>query len=184
MKFHHVFAAGALAVFGLSASAQSLKPGLWEVSHKMGGNPQMDQAMAEMQKQMAAMPPEQRKQMQDMMAKNGMQMGQAGAGGMSMRMCMSKEMAERNEIPANQGDCKTTSQQRSGNTMKMAFTCANPPSSGEGEVTFAGSDAYTMKMKVSSIVRGKPETMTIDGSGKWLGADCGTIKPMAAPAKK
>ena len=178
--------AAALAVAATGAVAQNLKPGLWEVTQKMqmGGNPQMDQAMAEMQKQMASMPPEQRKAMQDMMAKNGVQMGSAGAGGMSMKMCMTKEMAERNEIPANQGDCKTTSQQRTGNTMKMAFTCANPPSSGEGQFTFMGSDAYTMKMNVKSTVRGKPESMTMDGSGKWLGADCGSIKPMAAPAKK
>jgi hypothetical protein len=149
----------------------------------MGGNAQMDQAMAEMQKQMAAMPPEQRKAMQEMMAKNGVQLGAGGAGGMSAKICMTREMVERNEIPANQGDCKTTSQQRSGSTMKMAFTCANPPSSGEGEFSFVSSEAYTMKMKVNSSVRGKAESMTMDGAGKWLGADCGSIKPLAMPKK-
>jgi hypothetical protein len=44
------------------AGAENLKPGLWEVTHKMqtsGG--QMEQGMAQMQQQMASMPPEQRK---------------------------------------------------------------------------------------------------------------------------
>jgi len=26
--------------------------------------------------------------------------------------------------------------------------------------------------------------MTMEGSGKWLGADCGAIKPIALPPKK
>jgi len=29
----------------------------------------------------------------------------------------------------------------------------------------------------------KPETMAMDGSGKWLSADCGSVKPLQPPAK-
>jgi hypothetical protein len=32
-------------------------------------------------------------------------------------------------------------------------------------------------MAIRSTVEGKPETMNIDGSGKWLAAGCGSIKP-------
>jgi hypothetical protein len=93
-------------------------------------------------------------------------------------------MAEKNEVPAQKGDCKTTAQSRSGNTMKMAFACANPPSSGEGQVTFNGSEAYTSRMTVNSQVQGKPEKVTMEGAGKWLAADCGNVKPMGPAAKK
>jgi len=184
MKPHHLLAA-ALAAVATTAGAQALKPGLWEVTHKMNsGNSQMDQQMAQMQKQMAAMPPAQRKQMEEMMARQGTQMPAAApGGGMSMKMCMTREMAERSEIPAQQGDCKTTHQSRTGNTMKMAFTCTNPPSSGEGEYTFASPEAYRMKMAVSTMVQGKPQKMNMEGSGKWLGADCGNVKPNAPPKK-
>ena len=41
-----------------------------------------------------------------------------------------------------------------------------------------------MKMVVTSESRGKPEKMNMEGGGKWLGSDCGNIKPMAPPAKK
>jgi hypothetical protein len=165
-----------------SAAAQTLKPGLWELQHKSGGNAEVDKAMADMREQMASMPPEQRKQMEAMMASRGMQMSPSAAGGMAMKMCMTKEMVERNEINDKRGDCKTTQKQRSGNTLKMAFTCSNPPSRGETQVTFNGAEAYSSKTTVTTTTDGKPETMTVEGTGKWLGADCGSVKPMQ-PAK-
>jgi hypothetical protein len=174
---------GALAfAAAMPASAQSLKPGLWEINNKMN-NPQMDQQMAEMQKQLAAMPPDQRKQMEAMLAQRGMQMAPSAAGGgMAMRMCMTREMTERNEVPMQDG-CRMTSQQRSGNTMKMAFACTNPPSSGEGQFTFTSPEAYTSNMTVKKVVQGKTESTEMQAAGKWLGADCGNVKPPAMPKK-
>ena len=66
-----------MAVAAASAGAQTMKPGLWEMTNKMGGSPEMDQAMVQLQQQMANMPPEQRKMMEGMMAKKGMGMGGA-----------------------------------------------------------------------------------------------------------
>jgi hypothetical protein len=177
-------ALGTLLLAAPPAMAQNLKPGLWEINNKMqSGSGQLEKAMAESQKQMAAMPPEQRKMMQDMMAKQGLSMGPGAGGNMAVKICMSKEMVERNELPAQQGECKTTHSPRTGNTMKMSFACTQPPSSGEGTVTFVSPEAYTMKMTMKSMTQGKPETMTMDGGGKWLSADCGNIKPLAAPKK-
>jgi len=175
MKLLYALALCAAGSFSLTAAAQNLKPGLWETTHNMkssGG--EMEKAQA----QMANMPPEQRKMMEKMMAEHGMKMGAGGPGAMNVKTCMTKEMVERSELPAQHGDCKTTSQQRSGNTIKMAFTCTNPPSSGEGQYTIVSPEAYTMKMVVKSTAQGKPETMNMDASGKWLAADCGSVKPM------
>jgi hypothetical protein len=134
---------------------------------------------------MANMPPEQKKMMQDMMAKQGMQTGAGGPGGMSVKTCLTKEMAERNEVPAQKGDCKTTKQEKSGNTMKFAVTCSNPPSTSEGQITFTSSEAYNMKMVTRSRVDSKnPQTMNMEMNGKWLSSDCGSIKPMGPPAGK
>jgi hypothetical protein len=183
MKPHHLLAA-ALAVLASAAGAQNLKPGLWEVTHKMQtGSGQMEESMAQMRKEMAGMPPEQRKMMEEMMGKQGGAKG-GPAGGMSVKVCMTKEMVEKNELPAEQGDCKTTHQSRSGNTMKYGVACTNPPSSGEGQVTFTSPEAYSMKMVMSTKVDGKPEKMNMDGSGKWLGPDCGNVKPVMPPKKK
>ncbi len=173
-----------LALAAPLAWAQTTKPGLWEIQHKMGGSPEMDKAMAEMQKQLAAMPPEQRKAMQDMMGKQGgaMPMPAAG-GGMAMKICITPEMAARNEMPRQtEGDCTTTVTSRSGNSMKMKWVCTQPPSTGEGTYTFMGDTAYTMKMTMTGQHQGKPQNMSMEGQGKWLSADCGTVKPITAPA--
>lgn len=172
-----------LAFTALPAAAQTMKPGLWEITNKMGGSGEsgakMAAAMEQMQKQMASMSPEQRKQMEKMMAQQGVNM--SAGGGMSTRVCITKEMAARNETPAQtQGDCKQEQMQKSGNTTKFRFTCSKPPSSGEGEVTMNSPESYTMKMKMSRDVKGKPEQMTMDAQGRFVSNDCGSVKPIVA----
>ena len=170
-----------LALCTSAAWAQTMKPGLWEITNQMQGA--AGGQMAEMQKQMASMPPEQRKMMEDMMAKQGMQMGKASGGGMAVKVCMTKEMVERNEVAQQQDGCTHTTSPRSGNTMKFAFVCTKPPSRGDGQVTFVSPEAYTMQMKAVTTVKGKEEAMDMQASGKWLGTDCGNIKPLSAPKK-
>jgi hypothetical protein len=173
----------ALAVLTLSVQAQTIKPGLWESTSKVSGSPEMEQALANMQQQMASMPPEQRKMMEEMMSKQGVTLG-ANSSGMVVKMCVTKEMAERGDIPTQQqGDCTTTTSDKTSRGMTVKFSCTNPPSSGEGQFTFSGDSAYTMKLKVNSAAQGAPKTITVNSSAKWLSGDCGSIKPLALPKK-
>ena len=178
MRLSIAVAGAVLAAAALPAAAQALKPGLWEVRQKMQGSGEMDKAMADMQRQMASMPPEQRKQVEATMAARGVQMGQAAGGGMSVKVCMTKEMAERNEVPAAQGNCKTTSQKRTGNTMAVAFSCTDPASSGDSTITFDGPESYTSKTNVTTQKNGKTEKFTMEGTGRFVSADCGSVKPI------
>lgn len=174
-----------LALSTGAAWAQTMKPGLWEITNQMQGaqGSQTAVAMAEMQKQLASMPPDQRKMMEEMMAKQGVQMGKATGGGMAVKVCMTKEMVERNEVAQQQDGCTHTTSPRSGNTMKFAFVCTKPPSRGDGQVTFVSPEAYSMQMKAMTTVKGKEETMDMQAQGKWLGTDCGNVKPLGAPKK-
>jgi len=184
MKLHTRIACLLLTTFAGYASAQNMKPGLWEIATQMQGSGQTGEAMAKAQKQMESMPPEQRKMMQDMMAKQGVQMGgPAAGGGMTIKVCMTQEMVDRNEVGRQQPGCTHTYSQRSGNTMKFSYACTQPPSSGEGQVTFTSPEAYSMKMTSTSTVRGNPEKMDMQTSGRWLGGDCGNVKPMVMPKK-
>jgi hypothetical protein len=141
----------------------------------------MDPAAAQMQQQMAGMSPAQRKQMEAMLAKQGMGMGmpaQGSGGGMAMKVCITPEMAAKQEMPMQgDGECTSTVTSRSAQALKMNFVCKKPPSSGEGTYTFSGDTAYTMKMVINTTHQGKPHAMTMDGQGKWLAADCGKVKP-------
>jgi len=179
------------AACALPASAQQIKPGLWEMNNRVNSdNPQMAQAMAQMQKQLASLPPEQRKQMEDMMARHGgMKLEPSSDGGMLVKMCLSKESIQDALFGKHQqaGNCTHNKSALVGNTMNYSFSCTAPVSSGEGKVTFLGETGYTSTMRMTHSPSGKKETMNLESTGRWLGADCGTIKPLnmkpAAPAK-
>ncbi len=169
----------------LPTYAQSMKPGLWEINNKtQSGDGKLEAAMAGLEQQMAAMGPEQRKMMEEMMAKQGVTLGKAGSG-VTVKMCLTKEMAAQSELPIQtQGDCKSTRTKSGANSMALSFACTNPPSRGEGVATFTSDSAYTMAMKITANMTGKEETMSINARGNWLGADCGAVKPLVAPKAK
>jgi Protein of unknown function (DUF3617) len=173
-----------LFICGATVHAQNLQAGLWEISTQMEGGraDKMAASMAKMQKELDKMSPEQRKQMQDMMANKGIQMGTAGGGaGITAKICMSQDMVAKNDFSGQRGECSHTTSPRMGNTIKYSFVCTKPASNGEGEITFQGREAYTQKMTITTTVKGKPEKMDMYGRGKWLGNDCGNIKPIAMP---
>ncbi|HYE41673.1 MAG TPA: DUF3617 domain-containing protein [Ramlibacter sp.] len=177
MRILSLAAAALLASACLPLCAQTMKPGLWEINNNTKGDG-TDAAMAQLQQQMAQMSPQQRKQMEAALAQQGVKMGQ-GAGGMAVHMCFTQEMIERDDLLVQQG-CKVTKNQRSGSTRHFAFTCSTPPSSGEGRVSHAGSEAYTSSMTVKTAAG---ETTTMATTGKWLRADCGNVKPMPVGRK-
>jgi len=168
-----------LAVAGIaSAQPMKLQPGLWEQTMTMkSSSGEMEAKMAQMQQQLAAMPPEQRKMVEDMMAKQGVGMG-GGGRPTTIKMCVSAEQAERAELPQQDGNCKQEMVERSGGTVKYRFSCTGDhPSSGEGEYTMTDPNNYSGKATVLTQVKGKPEKLDMTSTGKWVGADCGNIKP-------
>lgn len=175
MQSKLVSLAAAMAFVALPAAAQTQAPGLWEHTINIEGQGgAMAQAMADLQKQMAAMPSEQRKQMQQMMAQRGVGFGPQGT---TVKVCVTKEEAARTAEPQFRDGCKQQVVQRSGNKLKVRFECGQPePSSGEGEFTFNGDKAYTGVSTMTAQVEGKPQQMQMQTSGKWLAADCGAIK--------
>ncbi len=182
MKPTHFFAAIALAITALPAAAQTQAAGLWEHTFNMksaGG--EIEMAMAEMKKQLDAMPPDQRQQMEQMMASRGVKMG---AQGSSVKFCLTKQQAARPAEPRVNENCTQQVEQRSGNTVRFKFDCTRPEgSSGEGEMTYLNDKAYTGKTTMTAQVKGKPQQMSMEMTGKWLGADCGDVKPLAMAPK-
>ena len=170
----------------MPSSAQTMKAGLWDVNTRMkSADGEMGQAMQQMQAALASMPPEQRKQMEDMMAKQGVRLGTSSNGALNTKVCMSKEMVERNSFPMNNsGNCTEKRGPLINGKMKASFTCTNPPSSGEAEFTLRGETAFAMRMDATTTVAGKTERMSMESDARWLGADCGGLKPLTIPKAK
>ncbi|HZV54947.1 MAG TPA: DUF3617 domain-containing protein [Rhodocyclaceae bacterium] len=170
----------ALAVAATGSMAETMmKPGLWELrttKHLMDGQDmtaRMAASQAEMQKMMANMPPQQRKQMEAMMGK------QAAPEAGVHRMCVSPEMAARDKpvMPAD-AKCEPAKTSRSGNKVSFEFNCVTEgrTMAGKGESIMSG-DAISSKMDmVMTDARGK-HTMQSESQMKFLGSDCQGLKP-------
>lgn len=176
---HHLSLLLCLLGAATVAQAQKLAPGLWENTLTMkSGDGKMEAAMARMQEQLAKMPPEQRAQMEAMMASRGVALGGAGGAPNAVRVCISKEQAERNELPTgSDGRCKRDSMERTGSTLKFKVTCTDPAGTGEGTFNFISDKAYSGSMVMNVTRDGRAMRMDMQQEGKWLGADCGTLKP-------
>jgi hypothetical protein len=179
MNIRHPAVALLIAAWVFGAHAQKVSPGLWE--HSMTMKTQSGRAEASgarMQEEMARLPPEQRKMMEQMMARQGVSMGAGPGAPLTVRVCVTPEQAARGEFPQGEGRCKQDSLERSGKTMRFKFSCSgNPPSSGSGEYTLISDKAHKGHVVVETLRDGKPERVEMEQSGRWLAADCGEIKP-------
>lgn len=174
----HTFLHSSLIILLLTTGmveGASIRPGVWEYTTTIKSqNGEMEKAMAQMEQQMASLPPEQRKMMEKNMAAQGVALGSKGN---SIRVCVTKEDAARKFIPSSNGECKQTIVRQSANTVWFKFACkGNPPSSGEGEYTLIGDSAYKGKMTVKTKSQGRTETVQMNYTGKWISNDCKTIK--------
>jgi hypothetical protein len=162
-----------------SVAGAAMAPGLWEHSVKFKSQSgEMEARRAHMQAEIAALPPERRKMVEEMMAKKGMSLdGQST----TLRICVTKEQAERMEpLPINREECKQDVVSRTSSSMKVKWTCGGEnPSNGEGEIRFSSDKAFTGRAVVNSLHEGKPDRMDVESVGKWVSADCGSIKPRA-----
>ena len=163
------------------AQSQKIRPGLWEHAVAMKSQSgEMEAAMAQMQKSMASMTPAQRKQMEQMLAQQGVAMGPGGST-TTVKVCISPEQADLDRIPPQEG-CTQTVNRTGPNAVAMRFSCkgaqGQPPTTGEGTMTFNGPTAYTGQFKVKTTSNGKPDQLDMAQTGKWLAADCGALKPV------
>jgi len=55
---------------------------------------------------------------------------------------------------------------------------------GEGDVIADSDTSYRAHMKIRSDEQGRNQTMDMDVTGKWLSADCGTVRPLTIPRAK
>ncbi|HEU4372435.1 MAG TPA: DUF3617 domain-containing protein [Telluria sp.] len=178
MKIRHL--ALPLALLALGAQpvlAQTFKAGLWETNSKAGaGSGKLQGLLALAQQQMASMNPEQRAKIDGMMARQGVVLS---SDGVVAKMCVTPEMVKSHHLPLQQrGSCSYQTEPMAGNTVRFSFSCTKPQGAGEGTVTFTSPTAYTASTRATTTATGESETVNIDSTGRWLGAECGSIRPL------
>ena len=187
MTTRHLITATLLACglgCSLGAAAQAMKPGLWELSSKISSSdPQVQAGVAGLQQHLANMTPEQRQQMERMMRQNGIQLDVGPTGAVRTKMCMTKEMIERKELPVQEGDCSQKVTQQSATRMAVSFSCTRPAVQGDGEITVLSDTSYRARMNVKSAQFGN-DSVDTEVTGKWLSASCGNLRPIPIPRAK
>lgn len=162
----------ALLAAAAPAFALDMRPGLWEMSSDdIQVNGTEMPGMAEIVEQMKALPPEQRKMMEDMLAAQGVGLGTAG-----VRMCLSAEQVKSRELPfQDEPGCRQEVNEQTDNLWRFSFEC--PDAKGTGETRLISD------REVVSVIDSQYRTGTQEGSsrmqsrGRWLSDDCGTLKP-------
>lgn len=166
-------------IFPAFGAVSKMKPGLWEnqfIIKSQSGK--VEKAMSDLKSKMASMPAEQRKMMEEIMAKQGLGMNSQAN---SVKICISKEQAENLEIPQGENEnCTHEVIKRTSHSIKMKFQCTGErATSGEGEFTLTSPTAYTGKSVINTSINGKADRMDMNQKGKWLSSDCGEIKPVS-----
>jgi hypothetical protein len=152
----------------------TLKPGLWEMTVKSDAMKSMPKMSAEQMEQMR---------------KLGVNMPLMQDGGMVMKVCVSKEMAEQNQLPqTNQvgSECKSKNFQKTGSNYSVDIVCdgSHMKGEGKGQGTFAGNDRFNSTYDFKGTTDGRPVAQHQETSGKWTAADCGDIKPVGNYLRK
>ncbi|MFZ3153295.1 DUF3617 domain-containing protein [Pseudomonas sp.] len=151
------------------ASALDIQPGLWEISsHSMQVGGQAVPGMAQMLEQMKNLPPEQRQMMEQMLAQQGVQLGDQG-----VRICMSAAQIKAQQIPLQdpESGCSNQVTERSAERWKFRFSCPN--GMGEGETRFLSDKEFTSTL--NGTFDGQNSSM--QSHARWVAADCGGLRP-------
>ncbi|HYD80826.1 MAG TPA: DUF3617 domain-containing protein [Paucimonas sp.] len=149
-------------------AAGPMKPGLWEMSIK-----------SDMMKNMPKIPPEQMEKMKQM----GVNIPHMQDGGMVTKVCITKEMAERDQPPEmnqKEAGCEARNYQRTGSGYSVDIICDGPVMKGQGKAqgSFSGSESFTSVYDFKGTAQGRPVNQHQETKGKWLSADCGNVAPM------
>ena len=155
----------------------NVKTGLWEMTTAT----EMNGAAAKMPvippDVLAKMPPEQRARMEQMM-KNS-----PGAGEHKRQFCVTEKDLERGFEPQQDQyrSCKRTSLKVTGTSQEMHMECNGNKYQGTGVMKMNTPDRETLvgTMEMNMTDGTHPMSMKVHMTGKWLSANCGSVKPRA-----
>lgn len=163
----------ALGAATATAHAQTIDPGLWELTSEMKTPGQADtqQQMADLQKQLESMPAGMRGMLEKQMASMGVGLGANGA----IRVCITPEQASTGGMydGKQEGGCTYSNVKHSGKTITGTMTCTQPAMRGDFVSTLHSESHFATQAKLTGT--GGVTEMT--AVGRRLSADCGDIQP-------
>ena len=172
VRFAVMVAFAFAAAAGAQAQIAPIKPGLWQVHMEREVNGQKPPDV--LSERMKNLPPEKRAQYEAMMKERGIATDGSGAS----RVCYTRESLDRSAWANQATDCKADFSSRSGRSWKWHTSCSKSGYEADGEANFLDSENYTVKSTSVSKINDKVRNSSTTITAKWLGADCGDLKPL------
>jgi hypothetical protein len=149
---------------------------------EMSGMPAMANMPQLSEDQLSKMPPQARKQIEDMMKSKG---GMGAPRTTTTKSCVTKESLNQ-AFAAGPENCTRKLVSSSGTQQSIHMECTVAEGKAVGDMTAERVDAEhargTLMMKMNlTPSNGRalpPQDMKMSFSSKWLGADCGDVKPV------
>jgi hypothetical protein len=161
--------AACLAPALAAAQTPPIKPGLWEVQgdRQVDGKPAAARSDA-----IKNLPPDVRARIEATMMQKGMAVGSGGAS----QVCLTKESLDAGRWQ-NSSSCRTDYGARTASSWKWHSVCEQAGAVIDGEAVFANAESYTVNTSSTRTFRGETKTTKMTIRAKWVGADCGDLKP-------
>lgn len=80
--------------------------------------------------------------------------------------------------PDASGNCKTDYGARSSSAWIGHSVCSQPEMTIDGQAVFTGPEGYNVNTSTTVKRRGETQTSQRTVQRRWLGADCGDLKPL------
>ena len=172
---HIILALASLCAGQAFAQQPTIKPGLWQIDmalpDKAAGNP-LGGYLELMKSQMALMTPEQRAQIDKMMAASGTELN---GDGVRTRQCITQQNINDFDLFGKKGaDSCTKKMTPTADGMNVSMTCAQPRMKVDAVVKAESETSYRFESVTTVPGPGGADiSQKSSGTGKWLGSDCG-----------
>lgn len=148
-----------------------MRPGLWEIT-----------TTSDLLKLASQIPPDQMQILTNLAKQHGVDMPQIQNGAATSNVCITQKMADQKIPPSfyqNKSGCTARNATHAGNKYTWEFVCDNPRVKGSGtaQAVFESPESFTGRTEFEGVAQGTPVKEHADISGRWMSADCGTVKP-------
>lgn len=159
------------AVSTVYAAENDMRAGLWEIT-----------TTSDLLKLASQIPPDQMQMLANLAKQHGVDMPQIQNGAATSKVCVTQKMADEKIPPGfyqNNSGCTAQNATHAGNKYTWDFVCAHPRLKGNGtaEAVFTNPESFIGRTQFDGVAQGTPVKEHADISGRWAGADCGTVKP-------
>ncbi len=167
--------AGSLAMTAAAAappSGNAMRPGLWEVS-----------TTSPLLKLVPQIAPDQMAALRQLASQYGVGVPDISSGAATGKVCVSPAMARQNILPGldqARSGCRSHDASRTGGHYEVKVTCDSTNVSGSGAAVgdFTTPESFTGRSQFKGLVQGIPIDERAETSGRWISADCGSVKAM------